>query len=422
MAVLLLLFLTFLILIKCIIIRVPIALSEKYPAPGGAWFCIKRFIYLMLIRYSPRKQTSYGALKEQEVCGKNKPDNQSGSQQRSTRDLESPQKLDDNLHAIDSVYFTAFREVDKSFIITRVARRPRNRCEVWLFMRVDGAGDFQHYEHPTTIMATEANNSWSAGGLTITCVQPYQTWRITFDGFLRKQPFQYDNSEGDGKRVYVKFTMLWTATTEVFDFDYNIHPGSVAHAMALEPISWEFLSAVKKSRDEHYRYEQWGCLEAEVLIFGEAERCMTLRGVRSHSYGVRNWADFHRYVMFLMRFENGASVHLNIVSLSKTTRHFLVGYMIFPDGKKAGIEWSDAHLSNLADDRDIKENYQICFTAGGQSFTVNATLPYKSRPLIHNPSLTSCTKSIVGTTYECIATFRTATGDEGWGLVEFFYE
>lgn len=46
---------------------------------------------------------------------------------------------------------------------------------------------------------------------------------------------------------------------------------------------------------------------------------------------------------------------------------FIVGYVFFPDGKKAGIEWSDAHLSNLADDHIIKDNYQICFTAGESS-------------------------------------------------------
>ncbi|KAG8541021.1 hypothetical protein GDO81_029862, partial [Engystomops pustulosus] len=98
-----------------------------------------------------------------------------------------------------------------------------------------------------------------------------------------------------------------------------------------------------------------------------------------------------------------------------------VGYVFFPDGKKAGIEWSDSHLSNLADDRDIKENYDISFTAGGQTFDVSVNLDSKNSPLIYNPSLNSTMKPTVGITHECIATFRMGTGVKGWGLVEFFY-
>ncbi|KAM3920333.1 uncharacterized protein RB166_014731 [Leptodactylus fuscus] len=419
MSILLLVFVAFLLLIKWYIDRIPTAPSGKYPAPGP-WFCVKRFIYLMLIRYAPKKSTSYGALREQEMCSSNTKGNKSSPQQLSTRDLEAPQKLVDNPHAIDSVYFTAFTEVDKSFIITRVARRPGNLCEVWIFMRVDGVGDFEHPEHPITIMANDSSNGWSAGGLTMMCVDPYQTWRISFDGLLRKGPFRHCDRESGGERVNVKFTMLWTASTDVFDFDYDFHPGTAASAMAMEPPTKGFLSRVKQSKDEHCRYEQWGSLRAEVFI-GDHEYKMSLNGIRSHSYGVRNWADFHRYVMFLMHFENGMSVHLNIVSLHKTTRHFIVGYVFFPDRKKAGIEWSDAHLMNLADDRVIKENYEISFTAGGQKFDVFATLGSRDSPVIYNPSFNSSKISTVGITHECIATFRMGTGGRGWGLVEFFY-
>ncbi|XP_056381468.1 uncharacterized protein LOC130276309 isoform X2 [Hyla sarda] len=289
---------------------------------------------------------------------------------------------------------------------------------------IQGSGDSperrgHHPEHPITLLASEANNSWSAGGLTMTCIQPYQKWRISFDGQLRKGPFQHVG-EGGGQSVHVKFTIVWSATTEVFDFDYDFHPGTAAEAMAMEPLTRDFLTAVKKSKDEHHRYEQWGNLLAEVSISGDEKSRMSFSGIRSHSYGVRNWMDFYRYIMFLMQFENGMSVHLNIVSLYKTTRHLIVGYVFFPDGKKAGIEWSGAHLCNLAEDHVIAEHYEIHFTAGGQIFEVSATIDSKNSPLIYNPSLHS-NKPTAGITHECIATFRTAMGGRGWGLVEFFY-
>lgn len=41
-----------------------------------------------------------------------------------------------------------------------------------------------------------------------------------------------------------------------------------------------------------------------------------------------------------------------------------VGYVFFPDGKKAGIEWSNASLAEMADDGVIKDEYRVSFTAG----------------------------------------------------------
>ncbi|XP_075181430.1 uncharacterized protein LOC142254280 isoform X2 [Anomaloglossus baeobatrachus] len=315
MAVLLLLFVVAFFLIKYYILRAPASRARRYPVPGPGFY-IKRFIYLRLIQYAPKKKTSYGALREQETHRAR----DRNAQQLSTRDLEAPQTLVDDPYAIDSVYFTAFSEVDSSFIITRVARRSGTRCEVWLFMRVHGVGDFEHPDHPVTIMSSEGDNSWSGGGLTMSCEQPHQTWRISFNGLLRKGKFRHSDSEDDGESVHVRFTMLWTAATDVYDFDYDFHPRTAAEAMAMEPLTKEFLAIVKKSKEEHCRYEQWGTLRAEVAIGGGAERRMSLSGIRSHSYGVRNWADFHRYIMFLMHFEDGTSVHLNLVSLPKSTR------------------------------------------------------------------------------------------------------
>lgn len=47
------------------------------------------------------------------------------------------------LQALDSVYFTGFTETDKTFVITRLARRLNGLCEMWLFLHVDGIGEFE---------------------------------------------------------------------------------------------------------------------------------------------------------------------------------------------------------------------------------------------------------------------------------------
>lgn len=48
--------------------------------------------------------------------------------------------------------------------------------------------------------------------------------------------------------------------------------------------------------------------------------------------------------------------------------------MFFPDGRKAGIEWSNASLAELAEDGVIQDEYGVTFTAGKLS-TVQLHLP-----------------------------------------------
>ncbi|XP_063801762.1 uncharacterized protein LOC134969623 [Pseudophryne corroboree] len=396
-------------LMRWYICWVPPDSKGRYPVPGR-WYRLKRLLYLGLMHWSPKKATSYwGLCKTQSQC---KGKEYAGL--RSPRDLENVQALADHPHAIDSVYFTAFTEEGTSFIITRIARRPGNQCEVWLFMRLDRVGDFQHPAHPTTILRADSDMCWSGGGLTVECKEPYATWAISFNGLLRKGPFRHHDSEDDGETVHVKFTLLWTAITDVFDFDWDLNPGIVADALALEKMSSEFLKVIKKSNEEHCRYEQWGSYAAELTIDGHEEIAMCMKGIRSHSYGIRDWAKFHRYVMFLMHFENGTFVHLNIVSLPNSTNHLIVGYVI-QNGYKVGIDWSNAHLFHIADDRIINDNYQISFTAGGKSYEVSATLDSRSSPLVYNGNPS------VGDTHECIATFTLGLDCRGWGLVEFYY-
>ena len=56
-------------------------------------------------------------------------------------------------------------------------------------------------------------------------------------------------------------------------------------------------------------------------------------------------------------------VELQICSISFPFS-LTVGYVFFPDGRKAGIEWSNASLAEMADDGVIKDEYGVSFTAG----------------------------------------------------------
>ncbi|XP_053904763.1 uncharacterized protein LOC128848702 isoform X1 [Malaclemys terrapin pileata] len=338
-----------------------------------------------------------------------------GQPGRGAEELERLQGLACDAHALDSVYFTGFAETDKTFVITRLGRRPNGLCEMWLFLRVDGIGEFEHPVHPDMMVSDESEKCWHGSGLMIECLEPYRRWKIKFNGRLRKGPYRHQWNEEEGELVHVKFSFHWTSFSDIFDFNLDSHPKVFAHAFALEKWSAEFFRRVKEDGEKHSRYEQWGQSIGEIEIEGHGKKEVSLRGVRSHSYGIRNWAEIYRYVMILMHCEDGTSAHLTIVCVPATTTHLTVGYVLFPDGKKAGIDWSNGSLAEMADDGIIRDLYQVSFTAGGQCFEVCARLDKQARPVVYN-GLTG-----TGVFHECIADFQLNRTVPGWGLVEFYY-
>ncbi|XP_061213917.1 uncharacterized protein LOC133214737 isoform X2 [Neopsephotus bourkii] len=303
-----------------------------------------------------------------------------------------PRPLRPDPHAIDSVYFTGFAETNKTFVIARLAKRPDGVCEMWLFLRVDGIGEFEHPQHPNMMVNDESEEIWSGGGLTIEYLEPQTIWKISFDGLLS-----------------------WENFTEVFNFNVDSHPGTFAHAFAQEPWTIEFFHRVKKQREQHFRHEEWGQSVGEIEIENHGKTKVLLKGVRSHSYGIRNWSEIYRYVMILAHFEDGTAAHLTVINLPDTTTNLAVGYVFFPDGKKAGIEWSNASLAEMADDGVIKDEYGVSLMAGGKYFDVSATLDKQACPMVYN-GLTGS-----GVFHECIADFQLNGITPGWGLVEFYY-
>ncbi|KFW84072.1 hypothetical protein N305_04819, partial [Manacus vitellinus] len=113
--------------------------------------------------------------------------------------------------------------------------------------------------------------------------------------------------------------------------------------------------------------------------------------------------------------QDGTAAHLTVINIPATTTNLTVGYVFFPDGRKAGIEWSNASLAEMAEDGVIKDEYGVSFTAGGKDFAVSAVLDKQTCPMVFNDLVGS------GVFHECIADFQLDGSTQGWGLVEFYY-
>ncbi|XP_051884626.1 putative phosphoenolpyruvate synthase isoform X2 [Pristis pectinata] len=308
-----------------------------------------------------------------------------------------------------------FTQTDKTFFIVRVCRKPNDLCEMWVLLRVDGVGCFQHPIHPDTICSLDNKNSWSGGGLKLECLEPHRRWRIFFNGLLRKGPYRDTWMEEEGELLHVRMSFIWTSFSTVFDFDTDIHPSAIAQSIAKEKWSLKFLENLRTYNEQQTHYEQWGQCIGEIEIEGYERKELLLRGVRDHSYGIRNWADMHRYILILAHFENGLSVNLIALSISATTTNMKIGFVMFPNGKKAGIDWSDISLADMADDGVIADLYRISFTADNQLFNLQVSIDRSASAIMYGGL------SWESQIHECVANYRLNLTVRGWGIAEFHY-
>ncbi|XP_069758243.1 rifampicin phosphotransferase-like [Narcine bancroftii] len=336
--------------------------------------------------------------------------------QLSLEELELVQELVCDPNAIDSVYFMGFTQTDKTFLIVRVCRKTNGLCEMWVLLRVDGVGCFQHPIHPDTIFSLDNKNSWSAGGLKLECLEPHRRWRIFFNGILRKGPYRDKwMEEEEGEFLHVKMAFIWTAFTNIFNFDTDIHPIAIAESIAQEKWSLKFLNDLQMYNERQTHYEQWGQFVGEIEIEGYERKELLLHGMRDHSYGIRDWAHMHRYVLILAHFENGLSVNLIALSIPATTTNMKIGFVMFPDGRKAGVDWMDISLPDMADDGDIADLYRISFTAENRLFNLLVSIDKSASPVMYG-GLTWESRI-----HECVAHYRLDLTVRGWGVIEFHY-
>ncbi|XP_078257893.1 rifampicin phosphotransferase-like [Rhinoraja longicauda] len=416
-------------LVKLVVRREAEPLNGHY-AVRGRFHTLKKLVILCLYHYrlfrARKRATSSPADQERRRMGLGslkvdtpKEMSVGGGLDKSSRstdeEMESVQELTRDPNAIDSVYFMGFTQTDETFFIVRVCRKQNGLCEMWVLLRVDGVGCFQHPIHPETNYSLDNPNTWSGGGLKLECLEPHRRWRIFFNGLLRKGPYRDKWTEEDGELLHVKMAFIWTSFSTIFNFDTDVHPSAIAESIAKEKWSLKFFKDLQKYNDQQTHYEQWGQFVGEIEIEGYERKELLLCGLRDHSYGIRNWADMYRYVLIFAHFENGLSVNLMALSISATTTNMKIGFVMFPDGRKAGIDWSDISLADMADDGVIGDLYRVSFTAANQLFNLQVCIDKNASPVMYGGLKWE------SQIHECVATFRLDLTVRGWGIVEFHY-
>ncbi|GBP33613.1 hypothetical protein EVAR_32111_1 [Eumeta japonica] len=127
----------------------------------------------------------------------------------------------------------------------------------------------------------------------------------------------------------------------------------------------------------------------------------------------RDWRNFHRYVYHFIYLENGDRIAVGSVSQPAIMSHLSIGYLCRNSDKKVlPIKSSNFLLYQHGENQIMPKDYGFTFTAGGQSYDVQA--------LIKDEDTFYIGKEREAKIHERWATFN-INGIKGWGCAEWHY-
>lgn len=375
------------------------------------WYWLKRAAFAVMFWLRARKKK--GMFSQSESTGRKeegRPVDRGLGHTMDPFDMECCQPLLQHPYAMDSVYIGAYSEGSGHNFALRVARRSGRQAEIWLLMHVPGVGYLQHPVHPDTSIFNTDPNSFTAGGLRFDVVHPMQRWRVSYSGQLRVGPCNSLESKPD-KFLDVRFTFQWDAFAPHFNYDSDLDPSLLGDAIARETWTKEYFERLHQNHQTHY--EQWGELKGTMSIEGHETQQLRLKAIRDHSFGVRRWTDFYRYIYCFLYIENGTTLQIGAVSQPGMLSHLKTGCLTYPTGEIATVTSLNLNLWEVGEtEQQPPSQWTLNFIADGISYELKVTA--KQAGLLYHEADRG---GIVHETF-CDVTLN---GRKGWGLSELFY-
>ena len=223
--------------------------------------------------------------------------------------LERRQVPDGRADWSDSFYFMGASAPDAPPVYTFLRlgfRAHLTECWLHLWTEQTGGLDLGFEEAP-------ASAGLAAGGLSLACETPGQAWRLAYDGPL---------TDARGRTHAAVLRGRFQSSAPLHDFDAGTPPVVIGRALAGEPWSRDFFTALQAMHQVHY--EQLGTLSLTLTLDGVTSE-LRLRSVRDHSYGPRRWDDLRGHCWLTGAMDDGSTWNLTLVNLPHL-RHVLRGY------------------------------------------------------------------------------------------------
>ncbi|XP_041978291.1 uncharacterized protein LOC121732474 [Aricia agestis] len=277
-------------------------------------------------------------------------------------DLELEQKF--NLgsfpKSVDAVYFNGLsKEGDR--VVCGVARRPNQACDAFLYLKVKDGELLLSPQLPDSYLSQtpEDGDDYKVQGISAQNFIPMRTWKVSYNGKMKSR----DNPD---KTVSVVSDLTWSAGWAPFEYDTQISARSTARDMAREPWSRDYFQLLQKLHQKHY--EQMGFIAGTVTIDGKSHE-IHIPCVRDRTCAtIREWRNFHRYVLHFIFLENGDCMAVGSVSQPSILSHLTIGYVCRKDQTVCAVDSCDFQLYQHGEHQILPKDYGFTFEAGGESY------------------------------------------------------
>jgi hypothetical protein len=231
---------------------------------------VKRLLAYLLVRRPEKKNGNLAALEERQPPGSAPTYN-------------------------DSFYFCG-RDADGTSLVFRLGFRPGLKTELWCDLILPGLGRFRA-PYPDE---NEADGI-ACGPLRFQCREPGRAWVISYRGPM----------EAQGGRAEIGLELEFTADSPIVDFGAHGDSWGLAGYLAGQKWSRAWFEKLRDLSQVHY--EQGGSLKGTVAVDGR-RRGISLRSVRDHSFGARDWGAMQRHAWLMAVMEDGSALNLSLVS------------------------------------------------------------------------------------------------------------
>jgi len=219
----------------------------------------------------------------------------------------------------DSSFFYGGDKEGNAFICRMAFRDPKRRHEYWFDFYLKGLGFFGIKDDPGP-----DGEGFHMGNLKWEPLEIGKQWRITYEGPIKDE---------EGKIHQTKVDLIFTGEHPIYNFADSSDGKLEAKAIASQ--KWTRALFLKLKELSQIHVEQTGNIEGTIILDGKRVD-LTMRGIKDHTFGSRNWLTWDRHYWMSGSADNGYRWTVTVLRLDFLGR-FTAGFVIDKDGEVDAI-------------------------------------------------------------------------------------
>ncbi|GFW64646.1 putative phosphoenolpyruvate synthase [Trichonephila clavipes] len=251
-------------------------------------------------------------------------------------DLESPFPESHLKESTDEVTFYGVNSKSEC-LLARISRGCNQMADAWIYLKLSNGKTYTLMETMGFQQSADGKcETFSCGKLQMHYLSPMRRWRILYCGMLKEMA---ENNKDVEESIFVKFNLIWAASSDVYDCTLDTNPEGFAEVMAKS--SWELLAVppIKKFKDALNFYAQTGVTSGTISVNDGPEHEIYLFGEKIRNLGKsRSIVGCKLNTILGNAHANGFTFHLSTVSAPYAFNNLPFGFVIESDGVMATLK------------------------------------------------------------------------------------